>query len=1037
LQGLCPFSPGHDKAEVASTGKRTCAAHPHRPGRQRKAFFINLEWNHSMQRLKRTAVLIRSTLVAALLLQGAGSFADDTEIFLSRGQSDVKPNVFFILDDSDSMKWCLDKDLRSPDPKKKTGRCPDGSFKNRAEVLQEALNQLLSQMKDVRFGMMWMNNREGTGLPVDDIDKVRGKALELINQTRTFTKKTPIDRSLYDAARYFNGFPKGGYPGNRNFPGRSGIEPFHPKGAKDTKDMASPIIDACQPSHIVLLTDGDAWYDDISGKTMELIGRKNACAEQPGASSKLAERCVPELAEWLHNKDQMPDPLHGNQTVNVHTIALALNSVKDANPVKVAKRKQFLTNIASSGGGKYYAAEDSKQLLDAFQEIVQQAMQVDSATFVNPAAAPSTGERVSDQYYYALFQPSGTDRWAGNLKRYRFSSKSVLKNGKKQQEAVIYDVNNQEALDSNGAFQEQAQSFWSSAPDGPNINQGGAAWQLPEPGKRKILVEVNGVLGKLKPENPAISKELLGAVDNKERKALLNYIRGFSDDGSSARSKALGDFLHSAPVAFRYGPEESGQMIIIGSNEGFVHLFNRKSGIEEFAFMPGELLGNIKRLKDNRSSTPDKPHPYGVDNTVTLWQQKNPEGKIEHTYAYITLRRGGRSLYALDISKRDNPELLWKIQGGEGDFQRLGQTWSRPVKGQIKIADKIRDVLIFAGGYDPSEDAFSGGRGGYRSDEALGNALYIVDARTGSKLWSASKSGSNLNLADMKYSIPSAVSVLDIDNDGLIDQLFVGDTGGQIWRLFIHQGGFGNSLVSARSAQGTSGNQPFARLGKNNPQEARRFYQDVDIVPDKKAQRIFINIGSGYRAHPLDQGVNDRFYSLRAKPDENPFVPLTENDLHQATRSFAHFDQEQTITAINQKQGWYMPLTLGKGEKVLSSSLTLSGELYFNTYVPSADRIGCQVTLGSNYTYRLRLDSAAPPPLPLHQQPAGVGGGVSLLLQPLYYKLATVGIAARPTVFDTEEGTFICTSADSCKKLSISPCQNPKGCKTFWMDFEG
>ena len=46
----------------------------------------------------------------------------------------------------------------------------------------------------------------------------------------------------------------------------------------------------------------------------------------------------------------------------------------------------------------------------------------------------------------------------------------------------------------------------------------------------------------------------------------------------------------------------------------------------------------------------------------------------DHVYLYTGMRRGGSNYYALDVTDRNNPELLWTIQGGSGDFAELGQS---------------------------------------------------------------------------------------------------------------------------------------------------------------------------------------------------------------------------------------------------------------------------------------------------------------------------------------------------------------------------
>jgi len=988
-----------------------------------------------MSRIKKLIVFSRATLITTLLLQSALSTADDTEIFLSRGKSDIKPNVLFILDDSESMKWCLSEDWLQPNPITKENRCPDGTFKNRFSELTETLNKLLPKIKNVRFGMLWMNHRNGVGLPIDDIEKVRSTALDIINNrppNQFDILKTPIDRSLYDAARYFNGFPAGKYPGNPSFPGHSAKEAF---GLKN--DIPSPITAACQPNHIVLLTDGDAWYDDIYDTTMTLINRKEPCAEQLGASSENAERCVPELAEWLHSQDQMPDSLAGKQTITIDTIGLALNSIQDSNPDKLKKRRQFLMNIASAGGGRYYEAEDSEKLLKSFNEILEKSSDVNHAYFLNPNGAPGNSQNSIDQIYYALFEPTSSERWNGNLKRYRLGTiEETQKDGKKVKTTNILDVNNKKAQDNKGQFLSQSQSFWSDYPDGDNISKGGAAWQLPDPQARKLFVEIDGKLSALNTKNRAITKELLKAKDEVQRQVLLNYIQGYADDGRSARSKTLGDILHSTPVLFSYGDNENNQVIIVGTNEGFVHLFNRETGVEEFAFMPGELLKNIKHLKNNEASNKNNPHTYGVDNTVTIWLEENQNKSPKHVYAYITLRRGGKSIYALDITDRKKPKLLWKKTQKNQGFARLGQTWSQPVKSKVNIAGDIKDVLIFGGGYDPTEDDFNKPGDAYRSDEAQGNGIYMVEAKTGELLWSASRRGSNLNLPMMVYSIVAKVSVVDINQDGLADQLLVGDLGGQVWRLFIHNGQAGNRLVTA---SGFMGYGPFAQLGRNTPENARRFYHEAQVEREKSAgkNRLMINIGSGYHAHPLNKNINDRFYSLRADllTNENTYRPLYESDLHPVTRSFdSSYDEAKVIETIDRKQGWYLPLSAAPGEKMLSTAWLNDRYVEFNTYVPTtSNAIGCQVTLGKNFTYRLSIRSGAPPAQYIGKT-TRTDTASKVLHQALYRENNVPGILNSASHLRANGRLYRINGAFA--EEEGSSCSNPKGCKLYWIDLK-
>ena len=121
---------------------------------------------------------------------------------------------------------------------------------------------------------------------------------------------------------------------------------------------------------------------------------------------------------------------------------------------------------------------------------------------------------------------------------------------------------------------------------------------------------------------------------------------------------------------------------------------------------------------------------------------KNKNGIIEtpddHVYIYVSMRRGGNNIYALDVTDRTDPRLLWVIKGGTGDYTQLGQTWSTINVETIKNGAIPETVLIFGGGYDTAQDTAS-----VRPllGDTTGASVYIANATTGARLWSGGSDG--------------------------------------------------------------------------------------------------------------------------------------------------------------------------------------------------------------------------------------------------------------------------------------------------------
>lgn len=798
--------------------------------------------------------------------------------------------------------------------------------------------------------------------------------LDAIVQAMSAKDGTPIVPTLNEATTYYRGQ-------------RSG--------------STSPMTSACQPNHLVLLTDGVANSNTDAARSAiaSLAGSCTSDADDEG------EECGRTLTQWIYAND-LNGTLEGKQNVTVHTIGFALDASSNAADIKA-----FLHDIASpvdpsSTQKSTYTAANAQGLNDAFNRIIQSVMSVDS-TFVSPGAAVNQFNRQSNknEVYFALFKPQETNRWVGNVKRYALNSG----NGE-----VILDADNLAAVDtSSGFFKTNARSFWTPTDDGNNTALGGVANQLPAGASRNAFTFLGNspagtpvALSNLADNNNGITAAMLGAADATERTELIDWARGRNADGTPRNT--IGDPLHSVPRLVTYqclgnafsddtytqcatgASQGEDQSVFVGTNEGFVHAFSTKTGAEQLAFMPQELLGNIKPLKLNARSTSATPRKYGMDNTVAIWANDvNGNGVIyggkpplsglnpgEFIYAYASMGRGGRSLYALDVTNRDTPQMLWFKNNSDAGFARLGQTWSTPVVTKIDVNGTPTQVLIFAGGYDPNQDNVKA-----RTADAMGNAIYIVDATTGTLIWSASSAtGHTLQLDKMLYSMPGNLRVIDLNRDGLADQFFAADMGGQVWRFFINNGNPSSSLVSPLdSGSGTADDGVFANVIPDDiaspPETAaqlesklRRFYSEpsVALLTVAGSKTMVVSLGSGYRGHPLHTGTADRLYSFRTPIiySNATHTVLTENALYDATDNLVQRGSSAEKAAAAQAfattpGGWYIRLTR-PGEKALSEAVTFSGKLFFNTYEPTAASNSCKPAQGIGRAYAINLYDATP-----------------------------------------------------------------------------
>lgn len=945
---------------------------------------------------------------------------------------------------------------------------------SRLEIAQAAVKGIIDANKNVRFGLMVFNRNNDNDndsskkhggrvvMKVDTMTDARRATMKSKVDELTASGYTPLAETLWEARRYLGGLSV--HYGDND----TGAAPTRDTSAESGGNYVSPYLYGCQKTYIVYVTDGAPTLDhNADSDIWSGIGKTGDVNCSSAAADSSGRNCLSDLALWMHNND-IYTGVSGNQTVITYTIGFGTGIGAD--------EETLLTNTATNGGGTYYTAGTSDQLVSALQGALTSIVQSDTS-FTTPSVSVNAFNRLfnRDDVYFALFKPNTRVRWDGNVKKFRLCNTQDVADNKCAFGEII-DKNRAVAMDINNVIKSTAVSYWSAAADGKDVTAGGAGTHITVPRTSSVLrtcyrssysglssssrctatsedVTIEATAGNAVYDAAMTDPTILGLAANESGKVgnLINWIRGqdsFDSDGDSdtteARSWNFADPLHSAPVAITFGGTNSDPIIklFIATNDGIIRIINDNTGVEEWAFIPKELLSSQNALRLNA----DGNHVYGADMTPVFWiKDIDNDGIIEYSdgdrvYMYIGMRRGGRNIYAFDVTPTSvmnshgdtlSPKLMWVIQGGSGDFARLGQTWSRPKVARIRFActgtecddgdpntddSASRVVLVFGGGYDTNQDnSIAPGA----DDE--GNAIYIVDPLTGARLWWASNTTNadadraDLELPGMKYSIPSEVTLVDANGDGAADRLYVGDTGGQIWRIDFDDQIGSNSDASTGyvfADLGCDGGSRSDNCTATSNQNRRKFFYPPDVAKvndpnfSDSANYDLVTIGSGNREDPIDLlttnlspvqvAVHNRIYAIR---DYNyKFGPptdangkfaapaaLTDNttggDLYDATANklgtLTGQSLENEIAVFKASKGFFIdlkettPITLPNGltnqvwvgEKVLARTLIFDGVLYVATYVPANSTsavLTCSASEGSARYYAINALTGAP-----------------------------------------------------------------------------
>jgi type IV pilus assembly protein PilY1 len=374
------------------------------------------------------------------------------------------------------------------------------------------------------------------------------------------------------------------------------------------------------------------------------------------------------------------------------------------------------------------------------------------------------------------------------------------------------------------------------------------------------------------------------------------------------------------------------EIVLVGANDGMLHAFSATNGAEKWAFIPKALHPKLSAL-----TRPGYSHQYYVNGDIAVGDVYTTAGW--RTIAAVALGAGERSVFALDITNRDSPIVLWERTASE-----LGY-----VLGKLNIvrvptsASAAGWAVVFGNGYESA--VLSG------NTTKTVSKLFVVDALTGDDIGGS--------VASQRLVVPDSVAYNGMGSPALIDDgsgvvrhamtdVWVGDLGGNLWRfnlrggptqwglsypgtvpvpLFIAERASvsGNGLVRQPITAEPSVSKSFSR-GYYVAFGTGKFFEDTDRS-SKEIQSIYL-LRDAATQFQLEKGTVANFTKRRA-------------DLTAYSIGFQGAHRKINGGTANPAVGWYVDLLDANagpaGERVLSRPLIYVPNVFVGTFGPSED----------------------------------------------------------------------------------------------------
>jgi Tfp pilus tip-associated adhesin PilY1 len=472
----------------------------------------------------------------------------------------------------------------------------------------------------------------------------------------------------------------------------------------------------------------------------------------------------------------------------------------------------------------------------------------------------------------------------------------------------------------------------STKPSGYRFSQDGSRlWvsSTPAAGSRNIYTILPGTTTMI-PFDAAHATDLQPHLGVTDAATLIEYIRALPLGAIVGSTPAFLDVPSLDPPpdadypAFREDNKDRRALIFVGANDGMLHAFDARTGIEAWAFIPYNLLPKLRALRFGESLDS---FSYFVDSSPKVADVK--VGSNWRTYLFFGQGPGGTFYNTLDVTMPDLAESVSPISTDDSallsyfassdritwkwSFPRntsfdpsltpygelsattasateltIGETWSDPAIGQLQDEDGPY-VMVTGSGFLKYSTQSTRRIGVDRA----GTTFYVLDVATGSILGTPRDVGADAyaetlddcrsidNCQKMKNALQMDPVATGPSDQRFISKVYIGDLDGKVWRFNLSRSGGTVSVSTPTQLYDAGATYPL-------------FSSMATVNVGSSNQYIFIGTGSDLQP---SNGVNQS-YSLLVLLDHGSTATKTAEILLERTDSPATTGGDEKVTSF-------------------------------------------------------------------------------------------------------------------------------------------